>query len=92
MFKTRIRTKWFKVKINFYAIPEISMDFKNLPESSYSEKLGSPRWNPIRTFYTIIFYFGSTRLSKNKQSFLLYPIMSQGEIELCSSESFSNFK
>ena len=42
VFKTRIRTKWFKIKMQLYVIPEISTDFSNLPKSSYSEKLGSP--------------------------------------------------
>jgi site-specific DNA recombinase len=42
VFKTKIRTKWFKVKMKLYAIPEISMGCNNSPDSSDSKKFGSP--------------------------------------------------
>ena len=41
VFKTRIRTKWFKVKMSLYAIPDITIGCENLPKSSDSKKLGS---------------------------------------------------
>ena len=42
VFKTKIRTKHFKVKIQLYAIPEISMGCENPKVSSDFKKVGSP--------------------------------------------------
>ena len=42
VFKTKIRTKHFKVKMQLYAIPEISMGCENSKVSSDFKKFGSP--------------------------------------------------
>ena len=42
VFKIKIRTKWFKVKMQLYEIPEISMGCDHSPNSSDSKKHGSP--------------------------------------------------
>ncbi|MBU1122493.1 MAG: recombinase family protein [Candidatus Omnitrophota bacterium] len=47
-FKIKIRTKWFKIKMSLYAIPDISIGYKNSSDSSYSSKDGCPVWTRTR--------------------------------------------
>lgn len=55
-----------------------------------SVKVGCASKNAIRKFYTIIFYVGITRLSKQKQHLILYRIDIQGARKLMLGESFAN--
>ena len=54
-------------------------------------KLNCAIKNSIRKFYTIIFYVGITRLVKQKQHLILYPLENQGEIKLILKEAFEKF-
>lgn len=44
VFKTKIRTKWFKVKMKLYEILDITTRYNNSPDSSDSKKVGSVSW------------------------------------------------
>ncbi len=45
LFKTKIRTKWLKVKMGLYVIPDISIDCKTGLLSSDFKTIGCPAWN-----------------------------------------------
>jgi len=88
VFKTKIRTKLLKVKIDLYAIPDVTMYCGNSAKSSDFKNIGCAIKNALRKFYTIIFYVGVTRLHKQKQHLILYPIDIQGSTKLVTRESF----
>ena len=44
VFKTKIRTKWLKVKMQLFEMPDISIGYNKPPNSSDSCLIGSPAW------------------------------------------------
>ena len=71
VFKTKIRTKLLKVKIDLYAIPDVTMYCGNSGKSSDFQKIGCPAWT--RTMITRSRILCPTIRRQGKYCFIIYP-------------------